>query len=82
MSLTHMTIVSTTVGKNPLDKNPHSPQKSLKCSTWVQSQKWQNDLCLFPRQTIQYQSNPKSMPLPVILKKLKLNGSMKIYETF
>ena len=32
--------------------------KSLKCSTWVQSQKWQNDLCLFPRQTIQYDGNP------------------------
>ena len=26
--------------------------KSLKCSTSVQSQKWQNDLSLFPRQTI------------------------------
>ena len=25
--------------------------KSLKCSTWVQSQKRLNDLCLFPRQT-------------------------------
>ena len=22
---------------------------SLKCSTWMQSQKWQNDLCSFPR---------------------------------
>ena len=31
--------------------------KSLKRSTWVQSQKRQNDLCLFPRQTIQYHSN-------------------------
>ena len=30
--------------------------KSPKCSTWVQSQKRQNDLCSFPRQTIQYQS--------------------------
>ena len=29
--------------------------KSLKCSPWVQSQKWQNDLCSFLRQTIQYQ---------------------------
>ena len=29
-----------------------------KCSTWMQSQKRQNDLCSFPRQTIQYQSNP------------------------
>ena len=26
--------------------------KSLKCSTWMQSQKQQNDLCSFPRQTI------------------------------
>ena len=26
---------------------PHGQQKSLKCSTWMQSQKWQNDLCSF-----------------------------------
>ena len=26
--------------------------KSPKCSTWLQSQKRQNDLCSFPRQTI------------------------------
>ena len=32
--------------------------KSPKCSTWMQSQKWKNDLCLFPRQTIQYHGNP------------------------
>ena len=32
--------------------------KSLKCSTWMQSQKRQNDLFFFPRQTIQYYSNP------------------------
>ena len=31
---------------------------SLKCSTWTQSRKPQNDLCLFPRQTIQYHGNP------------------------
>ena len=31
---------------------------SSKCSTWIQSQKQQNDLCSFPRQTIQYHSNP------------------------
>ena len=29
--------------------------KSPKCSTWMQCQKRQNDLCLFLRQTIQYQ---------------------------
>ena len=28
--------------------------KSPKCSTWMPSQKQQNDLCSFPRQTIQY----------------------------
>ena len=32
--------------------------KSPKCSTWMQPQKRQNDLCSFPRQTIQYHSNP------------------------
>ena len=26
----------------------------MKCSTWMQSQKRQNDLCSFPRQPIQY----------------------------
>ena len=32
--------------------------KSPKCSTWMQTQKRQKDLCSFPRQTIQYHSNP------------------------
>ena len=36
--------------------------KSPKCSTWMQSQKLQNDLCSFPRQTIQYHSNPSLCP--------------------
>ena len=36
--------------------------KSLKCCTWVQSQKRQNDICSFPRQTIQYQGNPSLCP--------------------
>ena len=57
-------------------------KKSPKCSTWMQSQKRQNYLYSSPRQTIQYHSNPKSMPQPVTLKKLKLNGSMKTYKTF
>ena len=35
---------------------------SLKCSTWMQFQKRQNDLCSFPRQTIQYHSNPSQCP--------------------
>ena len=40
-----------------------------------------NDLCSFPRQTIQYHSNPSLCPTSM-LKKLKLNGSMKTYKTF
>ena len=35
---------------------------TLKCSTWMQSQKQQNDLSLFPRQTIQHHSNPSLCP--------------------
>ena len=44
-----MTIISTTVGKNPLEEIEchHSQQKSLKFSTWIQSQKRQSDLCSF-----------------------------------
>ena len=37
-------------------------QKCLKFSTWMQSQKQQNDLCSFPKQTIQYHSNPSLCP--------------------
>ena len=40
----------------------YSQQKSLKCSTWMQYQKRQNDLCSFPRQTIQYYGNPSLCP--------------------
>ena len=36
--------------------------KSPKCSIWMQSQKRQNDLCSFPRQTIQYHSNTSLCP--------------------
>ena len=39
-----------------------SQQKSQKRSPWMQSQKWQKDLCSFPRQTIQYHSNPSLCP--------------------
>ena len=51
-------------GQESLKRNEvaHSQQKSPKCSIWVQSQKRQNDLGLFPMQTIQYQSNPSLCP--------------------
>ena len=40
----------------------HGQQKSMKCSAWMQSQKQQNDLSLFPRKTIQYHGNPSLCP--------------------
>ena len=40
----------------------HSQQKSLNCSTWMQSQKRQNALGSFPRQSIQYHSNLSLCP--------------------
>ena len=43
--------------------SPHSQQKSSKCSTWVQSQKRQNDPCLFRRQTIQQHSTQVYAPI-------------------
>ena len=59
-----MTIISTTAGRNPSDKwsSHHGQQKSPKCSTWTHSQKRQNDLGSFPRQTIQYHGNPRPCP--------------------
>ena len=36
--------------------------KSPKCSTWMQSQKHENYLCSFPRQTIQIHDNSSVCP--------------------
>ena len=49
-------------------------KKSLKCSTWMQSQKWQEDLCSFPRQPFNIMviqvyaltSNAKKLKLTVL----------------
>ena len=41
--------------------------------------KMTDDLGSFPRQAIQYDNNP-SLPQPLMLKKLKLNGSVKTYK--
>ena len=64
VNLTQMTIISTTAAGIPEKKwsSHHGQQKSRKCSTWMQSQKQQNDLCSSPRQTIQYHSNPSLGP--------------------
>ena len=41
---------------------PEPLGKSPKCRTWVQPQKRQNNLCSFPRQTIQHHINPSLCP--------------------
>ena len=53
VNLTRMAIIAASVGRNPLEKwrGHHSRQKSPKCSTRVQSQNQQKDLCSLPRQT-------------------------------
>ena len=40
-----------------------------------------NDVGLFPRQTIQHHSNPSLCPEPLMLRNLNLNDSMKTYMT-
>ena len=55
--------------------------RSPKCSTWMKSQKQQNDLFI-SKTNHSISQLSKSMPRPVMLKKLKLNGSMKTYKTF
>ena len=48
--------------RNGIAIKPIIVNKSPKCSTWMQSQKRQSDLCSFPRQTIQYHNNPSLCP--------------------
>ena len=43
-------------------EQPSWSTKESEMQYWMQSQKRQNDLCSFPRQTIQYHSNPSLCP--------------------
>ena len=53
VNLTQMTIISTIVGKNPLEKwsSHHGQQKSPKCSTWM---RFQNDRMI----SVRFQGKP------------------------
>ena len=79
-----MTIIYTTVGKNPLEEigYPSWSTKEFKMpylGTVSKMTEW--SLFIYKaNHSILQQS--KSMPQPVMLKKLKLNGSIKIYKTF
>ena len=54
--------------------------KSPKCRTWMQSQKQQNDLCSFPRQTTQYHSNPSLHPSNAITSNAEEAEVEQFYE--
>ena len=56
MNLTQMTIISTTVGKNPLEEmeQPSQPTKEPEMQYLGTNSKMTDDLELFPRQTIQH----------------------------
>ena len=51
-------------GQESLRRNgvPNIVNKSPECNTWMQSQKWHNELGSSLRQTIQYQCNPRLCP--------------------
>ena len=49
-------------GQETLRRNGVEIVVNKRVSTWMQSQKQQNDFCSFPRQTIQYHSNPSLCP--------------------
>ena len=49
-------------GQESLRSNGVAIMVNKRCCTWMQSQKRQNGLCSFPRQTIQYHSNPSLCP--------------------
>ena len=56
--------------------------KSLKCSTWVKSQKGENDFCSLPRQTL-FNITVIQVSAPATdAKEAEANNSMKIYKTF
>ena len=54
-----MTIIFTTVGKNPFKKNGVATLVNKKSTK-------QNDLCLFPRQNIKYHSNRSYAPISIV----------------
>ena len=84
MSEIHVTIISSTVGKNPYKKwsSPHNKKKrvqnailrcSLKNDRMISDCVWSKPLNITAIRVI---------PQMKMLKKLKLNGSMKTYKTF
>ena len=80
-----MTIISTTVGKNPLEEMEQAALIVNK-RVWNAVLGWNlnSDIMI----SVHFQDKPFNIRViqvyaqPVMLKKLKLNGSMKAYKTF
>ena len=64
VNLIQMTILSIKVGKNPLEEMewPSLSTKESEMQYLGAISKMTEDLCSFPRQTIQYHSNPSLCP--------------------
>ena len=79
-----MTIIYTTVGRNPLEKNGVAIIVSKRFRNAVLGCNLKSDRMVFAR----FQGKPFSITVIEVydptsmLKKLKLNGSMKTYKTF
>ena len=76
-----MTIISTTVGKNPLEEMEWPPY-STRVQNTVLGCNLKNDRMI----SVHFQGKPFNITViqviqPATLKKLKLNGSMKTYKT-
>ena len=84
MNLIQMTIISTTVGKNPFRRNGVALMIHKRVRNAVLGYNFKND----QMSSVHFQGKPfnitvkKLMPQPVMLKKMKLNSSMKTYKTF
>ena len=79
-----MTIIATTVGRNPLEEMELAIMVNKIVQNAVLGCNLKNDRMI----SVRFQGKPfnimviKPMPQPVTLKKLKLNGSMKTYKAF
>ena len=83
-----MTIISTTVGMNPISSkkwsSPQSQQKSPRCSTWAQSQKEQNVTKQKYKPNHQQTGLPPHSALPIRGKtnKQKLSTNITLYKAY
>ena len=83
MNLIQMIIIPTTVGKNPLE-NGIALIVNKRAQNAIRGNNLKNNRMI----SVHFEGKPfnitiiQVLPQPVMLKKLKLNGSMKTYKTF